>query len=158
MKNVAQLWPLVLPQELWLTKENPDELVEISYVSKATKNFGLLSLMYLMDLSVKWNKSNNLTGVLFYENNYFSQIIEGKRQDVLAILERIQKDQRHQIIRQSEPVVLITRRYPNWSLRFYDGDKIAQMVPKLKNAIDGLPDTKIEVLEIMRSIAQADLN
>lgn len=141
-----------------MNDENQDELIEISYVSKANKYFGIASLLNLLNLSVQWNNLNNLTGVLFFENDYFSQIIEGRRRDVLAIWDRIQKDPRHQIIQQTGPVIVINRRYPNWSLRFYGAEKIAQMIPHLKIAIDGLPDTKVEVLEIMRSIAQEDID
>lgn len=137
-----------------VSSDDPNKLVELSYVSKATHDMGLSSLIHLFDISHKWNQGHELTGVLFYENGHFSQILEGRREDVLFLWEKIQKDYRHEILHRIEFDEIDQRLFPNWALRFYGGDQIAKDVPHLAGVLDGLPNHDIELLRIMRSVAQ----
>ncbi|CAM3636081.1 BLUF domain-containing protein [Polynucleobacter brandtiae] len=133
--------------------EHPDQLIELSYISKATQDMGLSSLIHLFDVSLKWNDDHGLTGVLFYENQFFSQIIEGKRADVQEIWGKIQKDYRHQIVRQLAFNSIQERAFPNWGIRFYGGDLIAKDVPHLTGLLDGIPNHDVELLAAMRSVS-----
>jgi hypothetical protein len=133
--------------------ENPDQLIELSYISKATQDMGLSSLIHLFDVSLKWNDDHGLTGVLFYENQFFSQIIEGRRSDVQMIWEKIQKDYRHHVVRQLAFNGIQERAFPNWGIRFYGGDLIAKDVPHLTGLLDGIPDHDVELLAAMRSVS-----
>ena len=74
-----------------MRSDDPNQLVELSYVSKATQDMGLSSLVHLFDVAHKWNQGHELTGALFYENGHFAQILEGRRKDVLFIWEKIPK-------------------------------------------------------------------
>jgi Sensors of blue-light using FAD len=139
-----------------VSSDDPNQLVELSYVSKATQAMGLSSLIHLFDISHKWNQGHELTGVLFYENEHFSQILEGRREDVLLLWEKIQKDHRHQILHQIAFNVIERRLFPNWALRFYGGDQIAKDVPHLAGVLDGLPSHDVELLKIMRSVAKGN--
>ena len=137
-----------------VSSNDPNQLVELSYVSKATHDMGLSSLVHLFDVSHKWNQGHELTGALFYESGHFAQIIEGRREDVLFIWEKIQKDDRHKILHQIEFEEIDQRLFPNWALRFYGGDQIAKDVPHLVGLLDGLPSHDVELLRIMRSVAK----
>ena len=53
------------------------QLIELSYVSQAANDMGVLGLMNLLEDAVHKNKRNGITGVLFYDNCIFGQIIEG---------------------------------------------------------------------------------
>ena len=139
-----------------MSSDDPNQLVELSYVSKATQDMGLSSLVRLFDIAHKWNQGHELTGVLFYENGHFSQILEGKRKDVLFIWEKIQKDYRHKILHLIELDEIDQRLFPNWALRFYGGNQIAKNVPHLIGFLDGLPDNDVELLRIMRSVAKGN--
>lgn len=139
-----------------MNSQDQNQLVELSYVSKATQDMGLSSLVHLFDFAYKWNQKHDLTGVLFYENGYFAQILEGRRQDVLSILEKIQKDDRHKILHQIEFDEIDERIFPNWALRFYGGDQISKDVPHLVGVLDGLPSHDVELLRIMRSVAKGN--
>lgn len=130
-----------------------NQLVELSYVSKATQDMGLSSLVHLFDVSFNWNQSHDLTGVLFYENGHFAQILEGRREDVILIWEKIQTDYRHQVLHRIELEEIDQRLFPSWALRFYGGDQIAKDVPHLLGLLDGLPSHDVELLRIMRSVA-----
>ncbi|WP_216225680.1 BLUF domain-containing protein [Polynucleobacter sp. MG-27-Goln-C1] len=139
-----------------MSADDPNQLVELSYISKATHDMGLSSLIYLFDVARKWNLEHELTGALFFENGHFAQIIEGKRKDVLFIWEKIQKDSRHQVLHQIELDEIDQRLFPNWALRFYGGDQIAKDVPHLVGLLDGLPSHDDELLRIMRSVAKGN--
>ncbi|MFM9155179.1 MAG: BLUF domain-containing protein, partial [Polynucleobacter victoriensis] len=56
---------------------NPQELIELSYVSKSTTDVGILGLMNLLEDAVHKNKKLGVTGVLFYDSGIFGQILEG---------------------------------------------------------------------------------
>ncbi len=139
-----------------MSSDNPNQLVELSYVSKATQDMGLSSLIRLFDIAHKWNQAHALTGVLFYENGHFAQILEGRREDVLFIWEKIQKDYRHKVLHRIELDEIDERLFPSWALRFYGGDQIAKDVPQLAGVLDGLPNHDDELLRIMRSVAKGN--
>jgi hypothetical protein len=138
--------------------DDPNQLVELSYISKATHDMGLSSLVHLFDVARKWNLDHELTGALFYENGHFAQILEGKRKDVLFIWGKIQKDYRHKVLHRIELDEIDQRLFPNWALRFYGGDQIAKDVPHLVGLLDGLPSHDVELLRIMRLVAKGDQN
>lgn len=137
--------------EVSLVDQN--QLVELSYVSRATQDMGLSSLVHLFDVSFNWNQSHDLTGVLFYENGHFAQILEGRREDVILIWEKIQTDYRHQVLHRIELEEIDQRLFPSWALRFYGGDQIAKDVPHLLGLLDELPSHDVELPRIMRSVA-----
>ena len=139
-----------------MSAEDPNQLVELSYVSKATQDMGLSSLVRLFDVAHKWNQGQELTGVLFYEGGHFAQILEGRRKDVLFIWEKIQKDYRHKVLHRIELDEIDQRLFPGWALRFYGGDQIAKDVPQLAGVLDGLPTHDDELLRIMRSVAKGN--
>ncbi len=139
-----------------MSSDDPNQLVELSYISRATHDMGLSSLVHLFDVARKWNLDHELTGVLFYENGHFAQILEGRRKDVLFIWGKIQKDYRHHVLHQLERDEIDQRLFPNWALRFYGGDQITRDVPHLVGLLDGLPSHDVELLRIMRSVAKGN--
>ncbi len=131
-----------------------DQLIELSYVSKATNDMGILGLMNLLEDAVHKNKRNGITGVLFYDNRIFGQILEGYPQHVELIWKAIIADPRHSELQVLDISPLQKRRFSNWSMKFYGSDEISQYVPELKM---GLRDTNAtlpgEILTLMRSVS-----
>ncbi len=131
-----------------------DQLIELSYVSEATNDMGILGLMNLLEDASQKNKRNGITGVLFYDNCIFGQIIEGYPQHVELIWKSITKDLRHKEVQVLDINPLQKRRFSNWSMKFYGSDEISQYVPELKM---GLRDTDSnlpsEILTLMRSVS-----
>jgi len=131
-----------------------DQLIELSYVSQATSDMGILGLMNLLEDAVHKNKRNGITGVLFYDNRTFGQIIEGYPQHVDLIWKAINADSRHSEVQVLDISALQKRRFSNWSMKFYGSDEISQYVPELKMGLrdthDNLPN---EILTLMRSVS-----
>ena len=128
-------------------------LISLSYISKATQDMGVLALMRLTDQAAQANQRLGLSGVLFYENQHFGQILEGPRADVLGLWEKIQRDPRHGQVRLLSLEDVDSRRFPSWSMRFFLAKEILQKMPRLVGVLDGLPEHDVELLSLMRSAA-----
>lgn len=129
------------------------KLTQLIYVSKASQLMGMLSLTQILDSSVRWNDTHDLTGVLFYDNGHFCQLLEGDKFDVLEVWERISNDKRHHILRRLDLTPIEKRSYPDWKLRFYGAEQIAKDFKQMAKVLDGMPAHDNDLLRIMRSIA-----
>jgi hypothetical protein len=129
-------------------------LIAISYISKATQDMGVLALMRLTDQASQLNQQLDLSGVLFYENQHFGQILEGPRIEAMKIWEKIQRDPRHQQVRLLKMEEIKERSFPAWSMRFFLAKEIVAKMPSLTSVLDGLPEHDVELLRLMRSAAE----
>lgn len=131
-----------------------DQLIELSYVSQATHDMGMLSLMNLLDDAVHKNAEKELTGVLFYDTGIFGQILEGYPAQLAEVWHAIAADHRHDNIQILGISPITKRNFSNWAMNFYGSDEISQYVPELKvhfkEGTFSLPD---EILTLMKSIS-----
>jgi hypothetical protein len=135
-----------------------DQLIELSYVSKATQDMGMLSLMNLLEDAVHRNHQSSISGVLFYDAGIFGQIIEGYPYAISQVWNSINADSRHTSLQVLNVGKISQRRFGNWSMKFFGSDEISKYVPelrmKLKNSNSQLPT---EILTLMHSIGAAQL-
>lgn len=140
-------------QEISFDQYQPEDLIEISYVSQATQDMGMLGLMNLLEDAIHVNKARSITGVLFYDYGTFGQILEGARKDLEYVWLKILKDVRHKDIQVIEVNHLKKRNFQKWSMNFYGSDQMNKSIPQagveLSNAIDKMPQ---EILKLMRSV------
>jgi hypothetical protein len=130
-------------------------LISVSYISKATQDMGVLALMRLTDQAAQFNQKLGLSGVLFYENQHFGQILEGPREAVMKLWEKIQQDPRHQQVRLLKMEDIEERNFPAWSMRFFLAKEIIAKMPNLTGILDGLPEHDDELLRLMRAAGNA---
>ena len=130
------------------------QLISISYISKATQDMGVLALMRLTDQAAQLNQKLGLSGVLFYENQHFGQILEGPRAEATKIWEKIQRDPRHHQVRPLKMEEIPKRSFPAWSMRFFLAKEIIAKMPNLAGVLDSLPEHDVELLRLMRSAAE----
>jgi hypothetical protein len=71
------------------------DLVELKYLSEAKTAMNVWDLTAIVDTSATSNKLHSVTGILFFDQGYFGQILEGSRSAVIETWGRIQKDPRH---------------------------------------------------------------
>jgi hypothetical protein len=101
-----------------------DDLVRLVYASKAVQDNNAagqeiaFTLGEILPHARHHNAQMEIGGVLFYDNGYFFQCLEGQRDVVMTTYERISKDVRHQ-----NPKVLLhafTKRhlFPEWSMKY----------------------------------------
>ena len=90
-------------------------LFQLVYVSTmVTDDPRLMSAV--LDVTVKNNKRNNITGMLLYADGNIIQVLEGERVDVLATFKAIEKDIRHHGIRVLLEKDIVYRKFLGWSM------------------------------------------
>jgi hypothetical protein len=62
----------------------------------------------------------SIGGFLFYKHFKFLQYIEGEKNAVLSLFNKIKNDQRHQVCAHFEDQKLTSRRFPNLVMRYID--------------------------------------
>ena len=67
----------------------------ISYVSTINPNVSEIDIGNLMDYVKIQNNSLNITGILIYADGNFFQVLEGEKETIKTLFERIKKDKRH---------------------------------------------------------------
>ena len=113
-----------------------------------------LGLMRLLESARNFNQKHGVTGILFYDNQEFGQIIEGERADVMNTWRWIQDDKRHHRIQLLEIRDISERSFPGWLLRFYGGETIARDYPVVAEMVGGLDKHSRALLNKMRAFEQ----
>jgi hypothetical protein len=95
-------------------------LYSLVYVSSAVKLFSSAELVALLEKSRANNTRLGISGLLLYKDGNTMQLLEGERDTVLALYERIAADPRHRgLIRLLEGPIE-TRQFAEWSMAFHD--------------------------------------
>src|SRR5438067_2190339 len=94
-------------------------LYRLNYVSRVTtETLARLDLVMLDILteSRAWNSFVGLTGLLFSDGRWFTQVLEGEAGEVEALYSRIAVDRRHvnPLVRWRGPIA--SRRFDRWSM------------------------------------------
>ena len=114
-----------------------DEYTRIIYTSVASKSMKEDVLTDILEKSRVRNQQDAITGILFYRNGTFIQLLEGPSDKVEETYNRIKKDKRHFKIRLVNCVTKEPRIFPAWSMAFGDDSTYD---PALFENIDGLLD------------------
>jgi hypothetical protein len=131
-----------------MPKQN--DLIELSYLSVAVSDMSFLGLMRLLESARAFNQTHGITGILFYDNQQFGQVIEGERVAVMKAWKRIQEDKRHHRIELLEIRDITERTYPDWLLRFYGGESLTKDYPALAQMVGGMDKYSLALLNKMR--------
>jgi len=88
------------------------------YLSTAKKLMGTSELENLMEVSRLNNDKKNITGMLLYADGSIIQLIEGEKDSVYSIYEKILQDPRHTGIIKLKEGELNERNFSHWSMAF----------------------------------------
>lgn len=117
---------------------NKSDLVELKYLSEAQDAMNIWGLTGIVDISIASNKLHSITGILFFDQGYFGQILEGTRSAVEETWTRIQNDPRHHKIELLGIAEIKERRFPNWSMKLFDAQEFSVTFPSLLNSLPKL--------------------
>jgi len=90
----------------------------LSYVSQSVigpEQIGI-ELDRLTNQAIKNNSTDGITGVLFYENGHFFQVIEGEEPQIRSLYDRLEKDNRHRDLGCLVDRPIEKRHFSDWSL------------------------------------------
>lgn len=93
-------------------------MYRVMYMSVSTKDFSDEELERLLVNAEKSNRERNVTGLLIIKGRTFLQCIEGKKEDVEFIYNKIQNDDRHKDIIDLIQEDARERYFPNWSMGY----------------------------------------
>jgi hypothetical protein len=130
------------------------DLVELRYLSEAETSINVWGLTSIIDVSVAWNKSHDLTGILFFEQGYFGQIIEGPRTEIEKLWDRIKNDSRHHSIELLGITEIEARRFPKWSMKLFDAQEFSETFPQFAELLAKIDNPNKKTLEVLKSLWQ----
>ena len=90
----------------------------IVYVSEYTKSDESINqdLNDITKIAKETNPTLDITGLLFYHNRKFLQIIEGEKESLEKLMVSIEKDPRHRNIERLIDEKAIRRSYKDWNM------------------------------------------
>lgn len=94
------------------------DIVQLTYVSTATRDLGEDEIRRMLESSVANNGSHDITGMLLYSWGSFMQVLEGTEAAVAETMSRIYKDARHHGIIVLSKEKVQAREFGNWSMGF----------------------------------------
>lgn len=96
-------------------------MLSVAYFSRPSQVFTDDELIDLWEISRENNEKRHVTGALYFDNRVFFQVLEGADEDVLPLLEIIEKDARHvdfEILVEND---IASPSFRNWPMKFLDG-------------------------------------
>lgn len=94
------------------------KMLQVVYVSTATKFMMIEDLQALLEKSRVKNKEKDITGILLYSNRTFIQVLEGDNANVKELYDVIIKDERHENCTLIQEVEIDEKSFGNWSMGF----------------------------------------
>ncbi len=91
-------------------------LVRLMYASRAADSVDQEALLAILRKSKAENAANGITGVLCFSGGIFLQLLEGGRQQVNALYNRIAADKRHLDVVLLSYEEIGERRFAGWSM------------------------------------------
>jgi hypothetical protein len=101
------------------------------------------------------NRAAGVTGAMAFNDDWFAQVLEGGKSEVLQIFGKISRDPRHRALRILQQTTPATRLFPTWSMAYAETldhqgrHPLAhfQFEPALNN--DSLPEAQ-KLLDVLR--------
>ena len=93
-------------------------MYRIIYLSSAIKILSDDEINDLLTISRENNLKYDITGLLLYSEGNFIQILEGSKENVLKIFEKIKHDSRHRNIITVIKGPIVNRTFSDWKMGF----------------------------------------
>ena len=88
------------------------------YSSEAAPGLAATELEVMLAESRIRNRAHGITGVLVFVDGAFLQILEGEKNDVLDLMERIEQDPRHRGVKVFLEAETDGRAFASWSMAY----------------------------------------
>jgi hypothetical protein len=112
-------------------------LYHLGYSSTLSSPLVASELIGLLQSARKRNQELDVTGLLLHREDSFFQIIEGSRENVLAVFDRICSDQRHERITVLFEGPTVVREFSDWRMGFVELDNVdVRLLPGFSNFLN----------------------
>lgn len=95
----------------------------VIYVSSATELFSTAELVDILRTSRENNVVLDVSGMLLYKGGNLMQVLEGEKDAVLTLYDKISRDPRHHGVITMLDGFEETRQFPSWTMAFRDLDE-----------------------------------
>lgn len=104
------------------------------YFSAAKETTNQDELSRILIHAREWNSNNNVTGILLHIDGDFLQILEGEKEILKPLFERIKNDDRHHRVLLVIEGKIEKRQFPNWAMGYkYTGYVEINKIDSLKS-------------------------
>lgn len=117
-------------------------------------------ISHILETARKNNSRVNVTGALLFSTDHFAQVLEGPREAVEAIFERIQHDSRHGDVTILESLTSEQRDFSEWSMAYVSPEECAltpEVDEKLQDAMHKNSAAGQEVLDLLKSLVMQEV-
>jgi hypothetical protein len=130
-------------------------LHQVIYCSRAAPGVEASAVDRIIETARRVNPAHGITGLLVFGSGMFFQWIEGPRDNVTLLMERIRSDPRHeQVVTLSETEEVRERLFPDWDIELVTADDIRDvLLDALATAED---DRSTGALTLMLEQLEAD--
>jgi hypothetical protein len=94
-------------------------IFQITYSSVAKPELTISDIEEIMAEAVNNNAANDITGCLIFNQGYFLQILEGNKQNVMNLLDKIRLDDRHDHVIILSEGQTNSRTFKEWAMAYY---------------------------------------
>ena len=95
----------------------------LTYESIATEKIKGEEMEELLKKARANNERDGITGCLIYYKGGFDQLLEGDREKIEILYEKIKKDTRHKNVTLFSDDEISKRTFPNWGMAYYPIDE-----------------------------------
>jgi hypothetical protein len=125
------------------------------YISESTSYFKEENdLTSIIEKSVANNKLKDITGMLMKNGEFFIQLLEGKKENVIFVFNKIQHDRRHNHVKILIKEEINTRLFPNWNMGLINNAKfeleLKDLIPLIHSDIRKIKGTKEKIISILK--------
>lgn len=103
---------------------DPMAIFQLGYVSTQSWPLSAAELLDLLNTARTTNEQLGISGVLLHREESFFQVIEGEREAVLALFEKIVKDPRHKRVEVLFEDAASAREFADWRMGFLELDGV----------------------------------
>ncbi|MEO1318824.1 MAG: BLUF domain-containing protein, partial [Pseudomonadota bacterium] len=133
------------------------QLYSLLYVSRSLVEADSIDMSEIAWKSQSNNAIRGVTGMLYYDNAAFLQVLEGPEAEVRTLFDTIAADPRHDSVRMMGFQAVDARTFGGWSMGLYDGRQEGGLLkerfgPDLLSSARG-----IDVPEVMRFLRDLSL-
>jgi hypothetical protein len=101
------------------------KIYQLTYRSKARQGITTEEVLEIVDEAIAFNRRMEITGCLVFHQGYFVQILEGEKETVAPLYERIKKDSRHSQFDVLSKGMARERVFPSWNMGYMELDDTA---------------------------------
>ncbi len=91
-------------------------VTQLVYTSRSMCAVDDTVLAAIQEVAIRHNREHDITGILMYGGGRFIQLLEGPLDDVNALYECIERDERHTDLSIVYRTVATERYFPDWSM------------------------------------------